>query len=478
MRRAGRADRAAAIGRRRGERQAGRLQHRAHRRMRRTAQRHRRQAGGHRRRPAAHPRGAAAPWSAAPGQNCAASAPGARRRSAPAARACREIGDMDDQRIEIRPALGAVDRRDRRVAVGPRGEAIDRLGRHARPGRPRAGLRAACGDSRRVGGDGSGRDCCPPWLAAIVGVPTKPRKTAPWTSPPPTAEQVFALEVCAGIGELAAHDRFAAASPDMVEAIVEGIGAVCRRASGRRSPGSAIPRARGWRTAWCGCPRAMPRPTAPMSSRAGTRSPGPTEFGGQGLPFSLAVCVLETLGTANMALLAAADADRRRDRGASSSTAAKRRRRMYLAKLVSGEWPGTMNLTEPQAGSRRRRAAHHRHADRGRRARRQVPDQGHQDLHHLGRARTGGQHHPPGAGAHARRAGGIARDQPVRRAQASSSMPTARSARATTSRRSRLEHKLGIHASPTCVMSYGDNDACIGELVGAENEGLQMRCSR
>ncbi|HSG33062.1 MAG TPA: acyl-CoA dehydrogenase, partial [Sphingomonadaceae bacterium] len=36
-----------------------------------------------------------------------------------------------------------------------------------------------------------------------------------------------------------------------------------------------------------------------------------------------------------------------------------------------------------------------------------------------------------------------------------------------------LEHKLGIHASPTCVMSFGDNGACIGELVGRENEGLK-----
>ena len=36
-----------------------------------------------------------------------------------------------------------------------------------------------------------------------------------------------------------------------------------------------------------------------------------------------------------------------------------------------------------------------------------------------------------------------------------------------------LEHKMGIHASPTCVMSYGDNGACIGEIIGAENQGLQ-----
>ncbi|MEP6869142.1 MAG: acyl-CoA dehydrogenase, partial [Novosphingobium sp.] len=36
-----------------------------------------------------------------------------------------------------------------------------------------------------------------------------------------------------------------------------------------------------------------------------------------------------------------------------------------------------------------------------------------------------------------------------------------------------LEHKLGIHASPTCVMSYGDHDACIGELIGGENQGIR-----
>ena len=42
---------------------------------------------------------------------------------------------------------------------------------------------------------------------------------------PATADQLLALEVCAGIGELAQSERFAAAEPDMVAAIVEGIGA-------------------------------------------------------------------------------------------------------------------------------------------------------------------------------------------------------------------------------------------------------------
>ena len=36
-----------------------------------------------------------------------------------------------------------------------------------------------------------------------------------------------------------------------------------------------------------------------------------------------------------------------------------------------------------------------------------------------------------------------------------------------------LEHKLGIHASPTCVMAYGDNGGAVGYLVGEENRGLE-----
>ena len=71
---------------------------------------------------------------------------------------------------------------------------------------------------------------------------------------------------------------------------------------------------------------------------------------------------------------------------------------VYLPKMVTGEWTGTMNLTEPEAGSdvgalrtkavpaRRRHLPHHRH----------------EDLHHLRRARHGRQHRPPRAGPHAR----------------------------------------------------------------------------
>ncbi len=77
---------------------------------------------------------------------------------------------------------------------------------------------------------------------------------------------------------------------------------------------------------------------------------GPIEYGGQGLPHCIAIPVSETLGSANMAfklcpLLTGGAVDALVEHG---SPALKE---MFLAKMVAGEWTGTMNLTEPQAGS-------------------------------------------------------------------------------------------------------------------------------
>ena len=123
-----------------------------------------------------------------------------------------------------------------------------------------------------------------------------------------------------------------------------------------------------------------------------------------------------------------------------------------------------MNLTEPQAGSdvgalkiargagRRRQLAHHRH----------------QDLHHLWRARPDRQYRPPGARPHARSAGGHARA--FRCSSCRRCCPTA--AR-NDLRCVSIEHKLGIHASPTCVMAYGDDGGATGWLIGPEHGGMR-----
>ena len=77
---------------------------------------------------------------------------------------------------------------------------------------------------------------------------------------------------------------------------------------------------------------------------------GPAEFGGQGLPLALASVVMEDLGSANMGfslvmMLTPAAVEALKHHGTPDL------RQAWLPKLITGEWTGTMNLTEPQAGS-------------------------------------------------------------------------------------------------------------------------------
>ena len=287
---------------------------------------------------------------------------------------------------------------------------------------------------------------------------------------PPSAEQIFALQISAGIDELAAHDRFAAASPDLVTAIVEGIGGF---AAGEWAPLHRIGDTQG---AAIGngvvtLPEGFAEAYRAYVGAGWNAIAGPVEFGGQGLPFSLACCVLENLGAANFAfallpILTVGAIEALRHHGSEAQQA------MYLGKLVSGEWSGTMNLTEPQAGSdlgALRTAAtpisDGVHAGKFRvKGTKIFITWGEHDLAanivHLVLART------PGAPAGSR---GISLFVvPKYMVNADGILGARNDLKAVG-----LEHKLGIHASPTCVMSYGDNDVCIGELVGRENEGLK-----
>ena len=120
------------------------------------------------------------------------------------------------------------------------------------------------------------------------------------------------------------------------------------------------------------------------------------------------------------------------------------------------------------AGRLRRRRAHH--AGRARR-RRHVADHRPEDLHHLRRARPRRQHRPPRAGPGARRA----RRAP-RASRASSCRSSSSSDDGTLGRAQRacecvsIEHKMGINASPTCVMAYDD---AVGYLIGEPNQGMR-----
>ncbi len=286
----------------------------------------------------------------------------------------------------------------------------------------------------------------------------------------PSAEQVFALRINSGIDELALDPRFAAASPDLVAAIVEGIG---QFAAGEWAPLQRIGDTQGAKVA-DGLVK-LPDGFAPAYQayveQGWNGIAGPEAFGGQGLPFSLACCILETLGSANLAftllpMLTVGAIESLLHHGSAEQQA------LYLPKLVSGAWTGTMNLTEPQAGSDvgalRTSAApilEGEHAGKWliKGTKIYITWGGHElaeNIVHLVLART------PGAPAGSR---GISLFiVPKILVNPDGSLGAGNDLRVVS-----LEHKLGINASPTCVMSYGDNDLCIGELIGHENEGLK-----
>ena len=195
------------------------------------------------------------------------------------------------------------------------------------------------------------------------------------------------------------------------------------------------------------------------------------EHGGQGLPLSLAAAVVEMWNSACMSwalcpLLTFGAIELLQAHGSPAQKA------LYLAKMVSGEWTGTMNLTEPQAGS-----------DLGALRTRAVPAEddrwgqhyrisgqkifityGDHDLAdnivHMVLARTPDA--PPGSR-------GISLFVVPKFLPDGDGRPGERN----DLRPLRLEEKLGIHASPTCVMSYGEGEGAIGWRIGEENRGLE-----
>jgi alkylation response protein AidB-like acyl-CoA dehydrogenase len=282
----------------------------------------------------------------------------------------------------------------------------------------------------------------------------------------PVPEQLFALEVAAGLSELAAYPRFASATPDMVEAIVTEAGLFAER---EYAPLALIGDREGavWRDGAVRMPAGYREAYAAFVANGWGTLSVPEELGGQGLPQVLSTLALEDLGTANMGfslinMLSPGAVEALAVYGSDDQQA------RWLPKLITGEWNGTMNLTEPQAGS-----------DVGALRTTATPTAdglwkikgqkifitfGEHDLTdnivHLVLART------PGAPAGTK---GISLFLvPKYRVDADGKPGALNDVRCAS-----IEHKLGIHASPTCVMVYGDDDACLGEMIGAEGGGMR-----
>ncbi|MBV1789694.1 acyl-CoA dehydrogenase [Marinobacterium sp. D7] len=191
----------------------------------------------------------------------------------------------------------------------------------------------------------------------------------------------------------------------------------------------------------------------------------PTEFGGQGLPNVLSVAVHEIWNSANLAWALAPLLTQ----GAMEALVAhgsEQLKSLWLARLVSGEWTGTMNLTEPDAGSDL--AALRTRAD---------PEGDHYRIKGQKIFITWGDHRMasnivhlvlarlPDAPAGVK---GISMFLVPKYLLDQNGEPGEQNDLRAVS----LEHKMGIHGSPTCVMSYGETQGAIGYLIGEENRGL------
>ncbi|KQN80716.1 acyl-CoA dehydrogenase [Sphingomonas sp. Leaf67] len=283
---------------------------------------------------------------------------------------------------------------------------------------------------------------------------------------PATAEQRFVLTHAAGIDELAADTRFADATPDMLDAILTGIGEF---AAGEWRPLDRIGDTVGAR--WTPDGVVMPdgyRAAYQAYVAGGWGTIGsPADFGGQAMPFAVATAVLETLGTANLGFALAPTLTVGAIEALTHHGSAEQQVR-YLPKLATGEWTGTMNLTEPQAGSdvgalttRAEPVGDGNWRIRGTKIYISFGDHDMADnIVHLVLART------PGAPVGTK---GISLFLvPKYRLDADGQPGEPNDVRVVS-----IEHKMGLHASPTCVLSFGDTGDCIGELIGAEGAGMR-----
>ncbi|MBM1172612.1 acyl-CoA dehydrogenase [Microvirga arabica] len=276
----------------------------------------------------------------------------------------------------------------------------------------------------------------------------------------PVPDIVFTMRHVAGLDRAVADGVYGDLSTDLAETILEEAGrfandviAPLNREGDKHGvvlKDGVVTTAPGWKEAYKGW------------TEAGWNAlPGPVEYGGQGLPTLLNSACVEMWNAASMAfgigpVLTMGAIEALVQHGSEDLKS------RYLEKLVSGEWTATMNLTEPHAGSDL--AALRSRAEPAGDGTYRVTGQkifityGEHDLTdniiHLVLARL------PDAPAGTR---GISLFLVPK------FLPdgTRNDVRCHS-----IEHKLGIHASPTCTMIFGDNGGAVGWLVGEENRGL------
>jgi 3-(methylthio)propanoyl-CoA dehydrogenase len=282
----------------------------------------------------------------------------------------------------------------------------------------------------------------------------------------PTADMKFVLRELVDMELLARLPGFAEMTPDLADAVLDEAAKFAAAVlsplnrsgdlEGVRWKDGQVLTAGGWKQAY-----------ARFAADGWNALSCPAEFGGQNLPRALSALIEEMWNGANVAfalcpMLTRGAIDALELRGTEAQRA------LYLPKMVSGEWTGTMNLTEPQAGS-----------DLSAVRTRAVPTG---DGRYLVTGQkifiTYGEHDLTGNIIHmvlARVAGapdGVKGTSlflvPKFLVNTDGSLGARNDVHCLS-----VEHKLGIHASPTCVLAFGQNGGAVAELICAENRGLE-----
>ncbi len=278
---------------------------------------------------------------------------------------------------------------------------------------------------------------------------------------PPLKDMAFLLEHVVGLDKLPEHAELGQLDMDMVNSILEPAAKLAKEVlapinhsgdeEGCKLENGELTTAKGFKEAY-------------KEYREGgwNSVPFEPEHGGQGLPWLLAFALQEMWQGANMAfgLCPLLNQGAIEAIEAHGSDAQKEE---YLEKLISGEWTGTMNLTEPQAGSDL--SAIQSKAD--------PQDDGSYKVTGQKIYITYGEHDMAENIIHLV----LARTPDAPEGVKGISLFIVPKFLADGTRNdlicTGIEHKLGIHASPTCTMQFGDNGGATGYLVGAENEGLK-----
>ncbi len=282
----------------------------------------------------------------------------------------------------------------------------------------------------------------------------------------PVRDMRFVLDHMAGFAVLEKTGGFDDLSDDLVSAILEEMGKFCDQVVAPLNEASDADGA--------ALENGVVRTTPGFADAYGQYVAGgwnalafPEKFGGQGLPTTLAVAMVDALNGACMSFAI----------GTTLTTGAVKavmhagtdeQKRLYLEKMVSGEWTGTMNLTEPQAGSDLS----------GIRTKAEPTDDGRYKISGQKIFITYGDHDMTDNIIHLvlarlpdapEGAGGISMFIVPKVHVGEDGSLGARNDVGCVG----LEEKMGLHGSPTCVMAFGENGECIGTLLGEEHKGLR-----